>query len=250
MLVSIAENLLHKTKSDAFAAVEEKAFQFRLQQAALLSTADLMDSKILKHYRTMFKQLAPKKQSDGHFLQAYMILFKFIYRRNLQQKIEFFNAGKRLFEIEKASNPNSGSKPMMVKSNSLIFQTSQNYFYGLEATTNIFSRKFTDYFKQVSSNSRVLKIFYRVQKNTSNSKTRIIEKKLESMFVRRLGQTFQQIKRYAAFREKKREIAGLMNAAIVKLINRKNEIYSIFYTLKHKRLEVGMKGLIQPLRIT
>ena len=59
------------------------------------------------------------------------------------------------------------------------------------------------------------------------------------MFIRRYAQTLQHIKRYAAFKEKKYEIAGLMNAAILKLINRKSEVYSIFYTLKHKRQEIG-----------
>lgn len=84
-----------------------------------------------------------------------------------------------------------------------------------------------------------MKILYKISKNTSNSKAKIIEKKLEDMFVRRKDMAIKKIKEFVRFKLHKREIAGILNSTVVRILNRKNEVYTFFYKLKFKRQDLG-----------
>lgn len=85
----------------------------------------------------------------------------------------------------------------------------------------------------------MVKVLYRISKNTSNSKTKIVEKKIEDMFIRKKDLGFKKIKEFVRLKLKKREVAGLMNAAIIRILNRKNEVNTFFYMLKFKRQDIG-----------
>lgn len=74
-----------------------------------------------------------------------------------------------------------------------------------------------------------------MSKYTENSKTKIIERKLESLFTKRKSKSIHLIKKFASTVHKKREIADLLGCCILRLLNKKNEVYSVFYQLRHKK---------------
>ena len=96
----------------------------------------------------------------------------------------------------------------------------------------------------------MVKILYKISKNTSNSKTKIIERRVEGMFINQKLFSLKKIKDFVRLKQKKIEIAGLMNAAIIRILNRKNEVYSFFYLLKFKRQDIGNSALSQHSRTT
>lgn len=96
----------------------------------------------------------------------------------------------------------------------------------------------------------VIKILYKISKNTSNSKTKIVERRVEDMFFKQKDIGFKKIKEFVRLKMKKREVAGLMNAAIIRILNRKNEVYSFFYLLKYKRQDIGSHIVNQHSRTT
>lgn len=59
------------------------------------------------------------------------------------------------------------------------------------------------------------------------------------MFLRRKDLGMKKIKEFVRLKLKKREVAGLMNSCIIRILNRKNEVFSFFYLLKFKRQEIG-----------
>lgn len=103
-----------------------------------------------------------------------------------------------------------------------------------------------------------MKIFYKVNKNTHSSRTKIIERKLENMFVKRKGLAMQRIKKFSVQILKKREVADLLGSAAMRLIGKKNQLYSVFYSLKMNRPQpaklnhaklaaIHMQRMIQPI---
>lgn len=84
-----------------------------------------------------------------------------------------------------------------------------------------------------------MKILYKISKNTSNSKTKIVEKKIEDMFSRRKDLAMKKIKQFAKLKLHRRDMAGLLNSTILRILNRKNEVYTFFYMLKFKRQDIG-----------
>lgn len=49
----------------------------------------------------------------------------------------------------------------------------------------------------------------------------------------------KKIKEFVRFKLHKREIAGILNSTVVRILNRKNEVYTFFYKLKFKRQDLG-----------
>ena len=80
---------------------------------------------------------------------------------------------------------------------------------------------------------------YKISKTTTNSKIKLVERKIEELFTRSKLLAMKKIKEFDRLKMKKREISGLMNACIIRILNRKNEVNSFFYLLKYKRRDVG-----------
>lgn len=55
----------------------------------------------------------------------------------------------------------------------------------------------------------------------------------------------KHIKRYENLKNKKREFAGVLATTVNTILNKKNEVYTFFYQLKYKRLDIGMIVLMQ-----
>lgn len=78
-----------------------------------------------------------------------------------------------------------------------------------------------------------------MQKNTSNSKIQILQKKLEFMVKRYKIAAFKDIKKRSDTVFKKREVADLLMSNVMRILNRRSEVYSAFYFMKHNKRTIG-----------
>lgn len=73
------------------------------------------------------------------------------------------------------------------------------------------------------------------------TKTRIITKRLEHLFFRKKVECLNVVRKYHLWRvkgdQKKAEVLDRLN----RLINRKNEVYSVFYTMKFNKNDLGSR---------
>lgn len=63
--------------------------------------------------------------------------------------------------------------------------------------------------------------------------------------MRRKAMALKHIKRYETLMNKKSEFAGVLATTVNTILNKKNEVYTFFYQLKYKRLDIGMIVLMQ-----
>jgi hypothetical protein len=60
------------------------------------------------------------------------------------------------------------------------------------------------------------------------------------MFIRKRVLVLKYIKRYENLKLKKQNYAGNLATTVNRILNKKNEVYTFFYTIKFKRQNIGM----------
>lgn len=226
----------------AFGCIESFAENTRLRLTALRALDSLVANRRSVVFGGLKKRYFKGETNSTCSYEATVILLNFFYRRQLQEKSNFFYSGKHLFESQ-CKNILGSDRARLVKSPSLVMQVSQNFMIASQILSLIARNKVADSFG-------TLKITYKVAKNTENSKTKIIEKKLEEITLRRKGMTMKRIRQFARLKMKKMEGATRLNNATVKLLNKKNEVYSVFFLLKFKRNDVGRLVITEQCRTT
>lgn len=72
-------------------------------------------------------------------------------------------------------------------------------------------------------------------KTSSASVAKIVEKKLESLFLKKKSLALKAIKQHLQTKVNKQLRAGELAACVQRVLEKKNQVYTIFYLLKYKR---------------
>ena len=79
---------------------------------------------------------------------------------------------------------------------------------------------------------RNIKLFYKLCKNENSAKSRIIGYKSMKIEANRLRMGIQAIKRYSNFVALKQQKMERMAVVVNRVINRSNQVYTVFYEMK------------------
>lgn len=142
-LDSIRLRLLFET----FSHLESSARTNFLRELSFTKLASMTQSRLRNSFKVLHSLTCDHLATRDHVCQGTFVLYKFFYNKHLQLKNQFFTAGKQLFELEKKSSPPSGRKSLLVKSNSMIAEASQNYMFAMQALQELFARKIESYYK-------------------------------------------------------------------------------------------------------
>ena len=81
-------------------------------------------------------------------------------------------------------------------------------------------------------------MFYKIFKTSSTSIAKIVERKLEVLFIRRKNLVFKRLKKIEEMRQRKVHIGGELATTVQRILDKKNHVYTIFYVLKNKRQDI------------
>lgn len=79
-----------------------------------------------------------------------------------------------------------------------------------------------------------MKLLYKLSKASSSSMAKLVERKLESLFVRRKALVFKALKQHEKHILKRENVVGELVSTIQRVMHKRGHVYSIFYMLKHK----------------
>ena len=89
-----------------------------------------------------------------------------------------------------------------------------------------------------------MKLMYKINKSSSNSVAKIIENKLGGLLIRRMALALKSIKKHHQNKAKKQMLACELAACVHRILEKKNQVFTIFYQLKHKRKDQGSMYMI------
>lgn len=220
----------HDNINFAFNRIENTASGELARIKAIHRLASLIKSRTKLAFSSIRNCLNIHGLERENAYQGLIILHSLINVNRVRIRSLFFQMAKSVFNQMSSVSP--ASRARMVKTNSLIIATSNNIFYGMQSVEKIIMRRVTDSFK-------IIRLFYRLEKSKSNSLIKIVEKKLESLFVKRKGAALLLIKKYATNQRRRRELVHDLVMRVHTLLNRKNEVYTVFYELKHQKNDRG-----------
>lgn len=144
---SVMESRRRQRLLEAFAKIDSKCQARSLQEDAIMRLQTLVAARLRGPLTLM--RLAGFGASAGakeNVAQGAIVLFRLFFMKQMHNKSDFFRAGKRLFEQERQSTP-IGARGKLVKTNSFMEATSTNWYYAIQALSELVNRKMETHFR-------------------------------------------------------------------------------------------------------
>lgn len=147
MFAQFFESLKRKSLEGAFQNIEVCSQRAHLRQRAYLILERLCAKRVGVAYLTLKKAGQDSLAEKASYCEGALVLFRFFYRRTIQEKSFFFHAGKQMFEEDRKNAPSSAKKAKLIKSPSLVLEISQNFKIGYQVLGMIARKKIQDSFR-------------------------------------------------------------------------------------------------------
>lgn len=139
--------LQRKHLIEAFNKIESYSEKNQLRSRAYSILEDLCKRRVTTAYYHFKKAGQDHLADKASYCEGAVILFKFFYRRSMQEQSSFFHEGKRLYDDDRKNIPSSAKKAKLIKSPSLVIEISQNFKIAYQILGLLARKKLNDSFR-------------------------------------------------------------------------------------------------------
>lgn len=147
MFAGLFDALKKRVLFDSFQILESNVQEEKLREKAYTIMERLFLKRLGQSLLEIKKASHDSLAEKAGYCEGSVVLFRFFYRRAIQEKSCFFHAGKELFEDYKKNIPSSAKKAQLIKSPSLVFEISQNFKIAYQILGLLTRKKISDSFR-------------------------------------------------------------------------------------------------------